>query len=358
MAGMALMRSLTGCLLALLAATSARAQGPAAPVDTKIDLRLMTKAEADMATGCTVALWQANRNPDKDDYVYALVEKVDPKGTRQPARLKLGNEIVQMRRVAVGGKSTGYGLYEYQLFKMTQDSAYATLELKLGPVEGEAVEIESGSMTITLPGRLPFRVLVKGSAGCMTPPAPAPAQGQPQAQAQPRAAAAPPPPEQAAGPFIKYDLKPGTIPPKMLKTAEAKYGCPSSVMTSGAVGYQVSEEAAIWQIPCERFAYQSSSIFALVYVPDPASQHEFLTFKGPKGRTRPTDPQVLMMPTWNAKTRTVTGVSLGRAAGDCGVLERYRLVDSSFVLVEYREKEKCDGVRTSPEQYPEIFRAR
>jgi hypothetical protein len=347
---------LSGGLLALLAATGVSAQGPAAPVDQKIDLRLMTRAEADIASGCSVSLWQSNRDPDKDGYVYALSEKLDPKGLRQPARLKLGSEIIQMRRVAVGGKSSGYGLYEHQLYKMTQDSAYAALELKLGPIEGEAVEIESGSMTIILPGRLPFRVLVKGSAGCMTPAAPPPP---PQGQAQPRAGApAAPPPEPASGLFVKYDIKRGDLPARMLKTAEAKFGCLPTVMTSGAVGYQLSEEAAIWQIPCERFAYQASSIFALVYVPDPASQHEFLTFKGPKGRVRPNNAQVLMSPVWNAKTRTVTGVSLGRASGDCGVLERYRLVDSAFVLVEYREKEKCDGARVTPEQFPEIYRAK
>ena len=99
-------------------------------------------------------------------------------------------------------------------------------------------------------------------------------------------------------------------------------------------------------------------MIALVYAPDPASQYTFMTFAGPKGRARPTDPQILMSPTWNARTQTLTGVSLGRGSADCGVLERYKLVDSAFVLAEYREKANCDGVRTAPEQFPEVYRAR
>jgi len=331
--------------VSLLAALGlpARAQTPA---DPKIDLKLFSKAEADLGSGCSVALWQSNRDPERDAYAYSFIERLDAKGVRQPARMKIGSEVVSLRRVAVGGKSSGYGLHEYQLYKLGQDSAYAVLELKLGPIEGEAVEIESGALTLSIPGKLPFRIAVKGGAGCMGGAEPAPPA---------RGAATP---EPAAGAAGRYALKSAAIPAKILKTAESKFGCQPALMTSASLAYPLSEEAALWQIACERFAYQASSVFALVYVPDPASQHTFLSFTGPKGRTRPTDPQVLMNPVWNAKTRTLTGISLGRAAGDCGVLERYRLVDSAFVLAEYREKEKCDGASMKPEQFPEIYRAK
>ena len=343
-----------GRAVILMLAISTGALAQTAP-DTKIDLRLFSKAEAEIGKGCSVALWQSNRDPDKDEYSYAFVEKLDAKSVRQPARMKIGGETLTLRRVATGGKTSGYGLAEYQLYKLAKDDSYAVLDLKLGQIEGEAVDVESGSLTIILPGKLPFRVAVKGGAGCMTAAAAAPP---PKAPASQPAAPQPAGSQPAGPPMLRYAVKPATVPRAMLRTAETKYGCQPSVMATGITGYQVSEEAAIWQIPCDRFAYQASAVFALVYVPDPATQHSFLTFTGPKGRKRPTDPQTMLEPQMDVKTRTLTGISLGRAAGDCGVLERYRLVDAEFVLAEYREKEKCDGARVAPEQFPLIFKGK
>ena len=132
-----------------------------------------------------------------------------------------------------------------------------------------------------------------------------------------------------------YD--PENFSEKVYQAVAGKYGCDHAFMSSGITGFQMSEESAIWEIPCERFAYQSNYVYALVYLPSPADNLSFAGFQKPRGRQRPTDPGMLTSPSWNLATRTVTAISLGRAAGDCGVLERHQVRDDgSFKLVEFR----------------------
>ncbi len=132
-------------------APPAQSPTPARPDETKLDLKLFDKAEVDRSKGCTVALWQANRDPDNDRYAFIFTEALTGQNhARQPARIKVGEKILPMTRVAVGGKVGGYGLYPYQLYKLGADDGFAVLDLKLGEIEGEAVEIESGTLTVSM----------------------------------------------------------------------------------------------------------------------------------------------------------------------------------------------------------------
>lgn len=324
----------------LFGTNAARAQAPAA---SDIDLKLFEANEVDRSKGCTVALWQSNRDPDKDKYAYIFFERLGKDHARQPAQIKIGNQAVSLRRVAIGGKNNGYDLYEYQLYKMPGDNQYVVLELKLGELEGEAVEVEAGTMTVVMRGKNVFRASVKGGAGCMTPAAPAPPSRGGEAPVM----------------FRRYQVTAAMVPAAFTQAVQKKYGCDAAFMKTGILGFQMSEESAIWQIPCERFAYQTTAVYALVYLTDPAANLTFLNFQQPKGHPRTNDPGVLMSPAWDAKTRTVTSVSLARGAGDCGVLERHQVTpEGQFRLVEYREKKACDGKAAKPEDYPLVFRAR
>lgn len=160
-----------------------------------------------------------------------------------------------------------------------------------------------------------------------------------------------------SGMFMRYAVSKGQVPRALLAAAKAKFGCDDAVMGSGVTGFQMSEESAIWQIPCERFAYQASAVYALVYLPDPAAQHEFLTIPALKGRTRD-QKDVLFNPVWDVKARTVTSFTKGRGLGDCGTYEKFRVTaEGHFRLLEYRAKDACDGNATPPEQFPLIFKA-
>ncbi len=343
----------------------------AQPKPTEIDLKLFDKGEkeVDRSKGCTVALWQANRDPDKDQYAFLFVEQLRGRDhARDPARIRIGAINVPLTRVATGGRTNGYGLYEYQLYRMPDGDGYVVLDLKLGALEGEAVEVESGKLMVTMLGKESFRASVKGGAGCMGAPLPlANAEAVPPKVAAATAAsepkrAAPVAPAPAIklppGPamFERYPVQPAHFSPGFRAAVQKKFGCDAAFMRSGVIGFSLSEESAIWQIPCERFAYQTTAVFALVYVPVPEKQHEFLTTPGPPGHKRANDNGILMSPVWDIKSRVVTSISLGRAVGDCGVLEKYRVTEEGkFALVEYREKANCDGVAVKPAEFPQVF---
>lgn len=335
----------------------ALAQQPTPAPSQEIDLKLFDKAEIDRSKGCTVALWQQNRDPENDRYAIVFGEQLRGQNhLRDAARIKIGNQVIPLQRIATGGKSEGYGLYPFQLYRMPDEQGYVVLDLKLGALEGEAIDIESGKLMVSMLGKQAFRMSVKGGAGCMGAPLPAGnAAGQPAAtQAAVPARAQPTPPGPAM--FERHNVQPALFSPGFRKEVEKKFKCDAAFMRTGVVGFSLSEESAIWQIPCERFAYQTTAVFALVYTAAPEKEHQFIAVPGPKGHKRTNDPGILMSPQWDIKNRIVTSISLGRAAGDCGVLERYRVTpEGQFALVEYREKPQCDGAATKPEQFPLIF---
>jgi hypothetical protein len=379
-----------GPLLAAFIAVSpaiAVAQQTAAPAPAQpdVDLKLFEKGEADRGKGCTVALWQADRDPDKDRYAISFIEQLHGRDNlRMPARIKIGAAFVPLQRVAVGGKTEGYGLYPYQLYRMPDEGNYVVLDLKLGGLEGEAIDIASGTMTVVMRGQRVFRQTVKGGAGCMgapitsaqaqalATPSPATAASRPPVAqapvAQPPAApppasapraAAPAAPYQPPAMFTRYAVRAQQMPRAFLAQLERSHACSAEMMRSGTVGFQMSEESAIWQVPCERFAYQASSVFVLVYLPDPAVNLTFLDFEAPKGRSRTAGPSTLFNPEWDVRSRTVSSFALARGAGDCGVFERHRVtVEGKFELLEYREKTTCDGKADKPEAFPLVHRAR
>ncbi|MGL4241773.1 MAG: hypothetical protein ACRCTI_11730, partial [Beijerinckiaceae bacterium] len=251
------MNTIRSLALALpLLATPVLAQQPAAQPD--VDLKLFDKAEVDRSKGCTVALWQADRDPEKDRFAYLFSEVLTGQNhARQPARIKIAGEVVQLTRVAVGGKTPGYGLYPYQLYKLPGANEFAILDLKLAEEEGEAVEIEGGSLSIIMRGRQVFRASVKGGAGCMTPPAPEPAR--PQARApQP---APPAPAEPGPAQFERYTVRPEQVPRVMTQAMAKQFGCEAPIMRRPVIGYQMSEESAIWQIPCGDYGGKFSAVF-------------------------------------------------------------------------------------------------
>ncbi|MDP3258137.1 DUF1176 domain-containing protein [Bosea sp. (in: a-proteobacteria)] len=333
----------------------AQSPAPAKPDETKLDLKLFDKAEVDRSKGCSVALWQSNRDPDKDRYAFIFTEALTGQNhARQPARIKVAEKILSMTRVATGGKVGGYGLYPYQLYRLGADEGFAVLDLKLGEIEGEAVEIESGTLTVSMAGKQQARVPVKGGAGCMMAPIAAPPPAAP-----PPATAAAAPPSNPGGSFSRYTVRPAQIPRTLPATLKSRFGCDPEMLKAGVTGFQMSEESAIWELPCQRFNIQANAVYALVYLPEPAQNLRFLNFKAPPGKKRTSAPAELMSPEWNVKTRTVTGTALGRSEGDCGVHERHRVgADGEFVLVEYREKVACDGKAGTPEQFPLVYRAR
>jgi hypothetical protein len=349
------MTAIRSLVLALpLLAAPAAAQTPAPQPD--IDLKLFDKAEVDRSKGCTVALWQADRDPEKDRFAYLFTEVLTGQNhVRQPARIKIAGEAVALTRVAVGGKTPGYGLYPYQLYRQPGANEFAILDLKLAEEQGEAVEIESGSLTIVMKGRQVFRASVKGGAGCMT----APAAQSPRAQARAPQLASSAPAEPRPAQFERYAVRPEQVPRAMTQAMAKQFGCEAATMRKPVVGYQMSEESAIWQISCGDYGGKISAVFALVYLTDPAKQHTFIPFKWPKGQNRGLGENAMMAPQWDLKARIVTSIYTEGNGKDCGSLERHRVTaEGAFQLVELRTRDQCDGKPVGAENFPVVFKAR
>jgi hypothetical protein len=329
-----------------------------------VDLKLFEKSEVDLSKGCSVSLWQANRDPETDKFAYIFLETLTGKNhTRTPARIKVGTEVVTATRVAVGGKSPGYGLHPYQLYKLPNADEFVILDLKLGEEMGEAVEIESGTMSIVMKGKQVFRASVKGGSGCMTPPA----AEQPAKAAPAKAAPVPPKRTEApsqtnndmAGMFQRYDVRANQVPRVMTQAAIKQFGCEAAMLRGKVIGYQMSEESAIWQLPCGDYGTTKSAVFALVYLTDPAAQYSFIPFKFPKGKSRGLGDNAMMEPRWDLKTRMVTSIYTEGNGKDCGSWERHRVnAEGEFELVELRARDMCDGKSVGAENFPVVFKAK
>jgi len=134
-----------------------------------IDLELFERSQIDRDTGCSVVLWQHDRNPEQDKHAYLFHEPlIGQNHVRQSARIKIGDEITLLKRVATGGNSPGYRLFEYQLYQLPEENEFAILELKLAEMQLGAVEVVSGKLTVVMDRKPKFRVSVKGKASCAT----------------------------------------------------------------------------------------------------------------------------------------------------------------------------------------------
>ncbi len=341
-----------------LAACDAGAQtAPATTAQPEIDLKLFDATEVDRSKGCSVTLWQANRDPDKDKYAILFSEILTGKNhTRQPARIKIAGQTVTLTRVATGGKSPGYALFAYQLYRIGNTDDFVVLDLKLADEEGEAIDIESGTMSIIMRGRQVFRASVKGGAGCNTP-----AEAEPPKAAPARRSDAPPPAtnNDMAGQFERYTVRPDQVPRVITQAMTKQFGCEAFDRKVPVFGYQMSEESAIWQVPCGDFPDGRTFVFALVYLTDPAKQYTFLPFKYPKGENRGPGDYPLKSPKWDMKARIVSSINTEGNGKDCGTLERHRVTaEGKFELVELRSRMMCDGKTIGADNFPVVFKAR
>ncbi|SDU29838.1 DUF1176 domain-containing protein [Stappia sp. ES.058] len=311
-----------------------------------LDVRLFKTSDVAPPSACSLRLWQANRDPDTDRFAHVFLEDFGFDHTRTVARIRIGDEVPRLTRIAVGGEPTGYDLHPVQLYRSADGDTRVILDLTFAPEEGEAVEVETGKLTVIRQGFPPFRMTVKGGAGCMTPPAADPA----------------PAADSGAGEtdfsnlFRKYEVPTDDVPDTMIEALNRTYDCDwrASLARIGVTGYQTSEEGAIWEMGCSAGMHNAAYVYAQVYLFQP-SEFSLMTFQNVKGHPR-TSPNVLFNPVWNIAARTVASFTVDRGLGDCGTYERHRLVDARFEMVEYRAKPDCDGAAVEPETYPLIYR--
>jgi Protein of unknown function (DUF1176) len=351
-------------------AQTAPAPAPA-PVLPRIALELFEKSTIDRTRGCSFALWQDDREPERDKFAIAFIENLGRNDVRENARIKVGGEVLTFKRIAVGGaQEYGNKTFPNALYKADKDDSYLIFDLKLDTGPGEVLEVKSGTMTVVRPRFVPFTASVKGDIACGdAPPAPRqaaapaarPASPAPAVVAPPAAApqqqAARTPPLEVPKLFERYEVRPNDIPANMRAEA-VKFGCNANALRRAPIGYSLSEESALWELNCSEYAPKvPSKIYALVYTLDPKAQYTFQIFDIPKGKNHQGSPQELLAPQWDMRTKIVSSTYTEGNGSDCGTFQRHQLTaDGSFVMIEYREKSICDGKSMKPSEFPLVYR--
>ncbi|WP_029059117.1 DUF1176 domain-containing protein [Stappia stellulata] len=316
----------------------------AAEDDATLDVRLFKTSDIAPPSACSLRLWQANRDPDTDRYAHVFLEDFGFDFARSAARIRIGDAVPRLTRIAVGGAATGYDLYPVQLYRSDDGDTRVILDLTFAPEEGEAIEVETGKLTVIRQGFLPFRMSVAGGAGCMTPPANGPTSLADEGETD------------FSNLFETYDVRTADVPDEMIAALNSTYDCDwrASLERIGVTGYQTSEEGAIWEMGCSAGMHNAAYVYAHVNLYAPG-EFTFLTFQNVKGHPR-MSANVLFNPVWDLPTRTVSSFTVDRGLGDCGTYERHRVVDAAFEMIEYRAKPDCDGTAVDPERYPLIYR--
>ena len=311
-----------------------------------IDLKLFGENVIQGWVGCRLGLWQHNRNPGEDRYAYVLFAPI-PDGEALPAWVKIGDEIIEVSQRDIGSAGTAM-LEPFRLYRDSENELTVMMEVFEQARTGEGIEITDARLTFLRNDKFPFAIRVKGLNGC-------PGAGSTSEIADPGADG-----RISLGAPVGFDSLDRVPAPVLRAIATEASGCEPEATAGYSSAYSISDGMTLWEVPCNLYASQGSSVFAVswTYYPDHAS---VLLFPAPPGLDV-ADYAGLMNATVDPATATITSYSLERG-GDCGSFDKFQLVVAEgetveFRLLEYREKTDCDGVETDPADFPLVYEGR
>ncbi|MEM6665803.1 MAG: DUF1176 domain-containing protein [Pseudomonadota bacterium] len=149
------------------------------------------------------------------------------------------------------------------------------------------------------------------------------------------------------------------LPPALLAEVENGPGCDVGNVPGEIQRYTWNDVYALYEIPCYLAAYNASSIFVITEDLGGDVYARVLDFFLPPNRGGGAE-QEISNPTFAINTGILSSFHLGRGTGDCGTYQKHQLheVEGEIVtweLLEYREKEDCDGVETAITDYPLVW---
>ncbi|WP_298963483.1 DUF1176 domain-containing protein [uncultured Roseibium sp.] len=344
------------CMLAIYAAGGNMAQ--AADDDIRVSLKLFGKEDIEQGIDrCRFSLWQGDRDPNADRYAFLFHANAANNGYQGPARVKIGETVYALSRLAEGGESIN-GLAS-QYFYATEDREIRVhIEFNDVGLSGELYRIKDADMTVIQKGKVPFVASAKGHLGCLQPPAQS-------AKATPVRE----PETQVPGPPNGIPIGRQTIlddmsqlPPEAVQLVRESAGDECDVdgfHAWGGARYVINDYYLLWEVPCISAAYQAATALVVTQNP-PQGWGNLLTLPNPPGEDGET---------YQAMNADILGpkgfirtTSLNRGVGDCGSYRVHRLIDApgevlELELLEFREKSECDGIEMAPEDWPLIFQA-
>lgn len=338
--------------------------------DTSIDLKLFRKQDLpENTSGCHFALWQSNRDPEKDTYSYLFFLPFSDNGKPLPAQIKVGGEFIELNPIAQSREDnleqTVDGLPRHYVYRSDNPRYRVMVELLKGGGGGSMVKIDDADVYVIRSHKFPFLASAKGEYGC---------------------------PEAASGsggtPLQLQDARPKSIdkqakwsgpdglpfgPPRQLtsigeipdalraelrKYASEQCDLENPPPWPGA-SYVINDNYMLWEVPCFSGAYQASSTFGVTQNP-PKGWAELLTLPNPPALDGQQNYGVMNAQVFHDQG-IIRSTNLGRGIGDCGVHQVLRLIDGpgetiEFELLEYREKIDCDGKTMIPEDWPLVYK--
>lgn len=356
---------LIGLVLVLLASMTA----PLFAADTdKINLRLFGKLALNGYQGCSFALWQRNRNPEKDKFSYVFYVRFHDSHP-MPALVKIGKTVLELEKVEIGIKDSGL-TDKFQLYRDEKKTTTLLVEIRKEKRVGDNTVVSDARLTFIQPNRYPFSMTVKGGFSCQTTgdDSSASAEEEPKPVKKPvKKVLKQPylPPNLASnavrlGRKVNFD-KLSQVPRHVLQVVrENGEACNIKNVPGAGSKYAISDAMTLWVVPCDLFASNSSVMLVTALN---GTKHA-IGLELPK---RPGDSDGepgydMVWPLIHPRSGVVVVPSMGRR-GDCGTVMYYQLIVAEgesveLKLLEIREKNDCDGVKVRPENLPLVYRAK
>ena len=164
--------------------------------------------------------------------------------------------------------------------------------------------------------------------------------------------APPPEPVVHAVPSPAEGKLPGKAPALVAKALKAA-GCDDGLSGDAATPdvARLSASTVLWGAACQLAAYNATKLYFAIE--DGAAKP--LTFQVPKGEGQ--DPSnMLINPSFDSKSMTMTAFAKDRGVGDCGSLGTWVWDGDKFALTEFSAMHECRGV--APDGWPVLYRAK
>jgi len=352
-------RVLWGVLLAAVLILPSLAQ---AADNNKINLRLFGKSVFAPYNGCSFALWQRNKDPEKDKFAYVFYVAFHD-AHPMPALVKIGKKVLELQKIEMNLKESGLN-DKFQLYRDVEKTTTLLVEIKDEKRVGDETHISKARLTFIQRNKFPFVMNARGGFRC-------PKSGGDRAAEQPVPKKKK---RKARGSSLPTNLDPNGVRlgkprefqslsqvPRHVKQVVRDNGeaCNLDNVPGFGVRYAISDAMTLWQIPCDVFASNSSVMFVTALN---GTKHA-IGLEIPKRPGQGGAPGYDMLwPKVYPKAGVIKVTSMGRQ-GDCGTVEHYQLVvvegeAVELKLLEVREKNDCNGVKVAPENLPVVYRAR
>lgn len=335
---------LVTCLMALVFATQTY-QANAKDGDNEIDLKLFGEDVIQGWDRCRFSLWQKNRDPENDKYAYVFFAPI-PDGEALPAWVSIGDDVLELSEVNLVSAENGM-LAPLSLYRSSDGNLKVIMEILDQVRIDEGIEIRDGRLTFLLEEKFPFAIRVKGFNGC------------PQTTAEVAVDA----PVEAMGTGLRlskevtYENLASVPPAVMASIADYNDLCDPQNTPGFSSSFVVNDEITLWQVPCNVYNFNASSVFAISWASTP-DYAPILSFpvapsEGLADIVEIINPEVV------TSEATVVSTSLD-SGSDCGSFSKYELLLApgetvEFELVEFRQKNNCDGIVSEPSSYPLIY---